>query len=120
MEHAERFIDRLAPGQPLHWRQEPDNPLDNLAVHLADDGRAWLGYVPLYLVQELAHLIERQVPIEITAVRRNPPPAPVRERLLCRLAAGSVEDFTPFATERYRPIPTEAAPYRFTQRELAG
>jgi hypothetical protein len=80
---AERdAIDRLVPGDRLSLRLEPDNPVDDRALLVTDNG-ARLGYVPGPLLEYVHEIMRSRY--ELTVERVNPASAGLHMRLLVRL-----------------------------------
>jgi hypothetical protein len=83
---AEERIEALKKGDPLKIRPEPENLHNRKAAMLLDDGNGKVGYVPQYLTEDLDDLLKRaRVAVEVERVNRIP--APVHQRLLCRMSA---------------------------------
>ena len=105
---AEARIAGLADGERLAWHRQPDNPVSPLAIVVDREAGGRLGWVPATLTEDLDVLIRGGSDLAVYAERRNLPPAPVHERLLCRLEAPAVEGFLPFSGSAYQPIPGRA------------
>lgn len=75
-------IDSLREGQPLQLRPEPDNPVDDRAVLVTDDGHR-LGYVPGPLLDYVHPILAGDH--ALTVERVNPAEAGFHMRLLVRL-----------------------------------
>lgn len=105
-------IGRLQFGDPLFPML--DCPRDNgsAAVALRTEDQIIVGYMPSYLVDDARHLLTRCELFEVFVEKVNPHPAPISERLLCRLESCWPPDFMPFAAERYQPVSAEAAKVR--------
>ncbi|MCP3920153.1 MAG: hypothetical protein GY711_31900 [bacterium] len=117
---AEDLIARLADGERLAWRREPDNPVSPLAIVVDREGGGQLGWVPATLSEDLDVLVRGGSDLAVFVERRNPAPAPVHERLLCRLEASAVPGFLPFSGVDYQPIPVAAKPLDLDTAELVA
>jgi hypothetical protein len=100
-------INRLKPCDPLLLLHDFQNPRDRLALALrTDDPQPILvGYCPRYLVDDAFEILRNDPDSVRVAVERiNPPPAPLRLRLLCHMTARWPDGFVPYSSEKYRPI----------------
>lgn len=75
-------IDQLEPGDRLSLRLEPDNPADDRALLVTQDGGR-LGYVPGPLLEYVHKIIQSDY--ELIVDRVNPAAAGLHMRLLVRL-----------------------------------
>ncbi|QAY69673.1 HIRAN domain-containing protein [Xylanimonas protaetiae] len=75
-------IDLLAPGDRLSLRFEPENPVDDRALLVTQDGGR-LGYVPTPLLEYVHEIIKREH--DLIVERVNPAEAGLHMRLLVRL-----------------------------------
>lgn len=116
VEGAEELIAGVREGEKLAC--ERDNPIDQLAVTVSREHGGRIGWVPACLVEDLERLMDGGSVIEVFAHKRNLPPAPVHERVLCRLEASAIPGFAPFSTATYRPIPSGATELSFDAAEL--
>ncbi len=101
---AEPVIARLRPDDELRWSPEPENEHDPLAIALFPlntDSDTLVGRVPFYLVEDFDELREVRADLRVFVERVNLPPAPVDQRLLCRLEARWSNGFVPFTTHRF-------------------
>ncbi len=117
---AEERIATLTEGERLGLRPEPDNPVSSLAIVVDRRGGGALGWVPATLLGDLERVRSRGSSLRASVERRNPHPAPVHERLLCRLEATAVAGFEPFSGADYSPIAAAATPVRPTRTELVA
>jgi hypothetical protein len=117
---AEERIARLAEGERLAWRREPDNPIDRLSIVVDRPNAGQLGWVPAALLGDLTLLIDGRSRVEVFAERANLAPAPVHERLLCRLEATAIAGFVPFSDATYQPIPEGATALHLDPAELVA
>jgi hypothetical protein len=67
-----------------------------------------VGYVPRYLASEAIPFLNANIEFRVYVERVNPPPAPTQQRLLCRLEACWPNNFQPFASDTYQPVPADA------------
>lgn len=77
-----KLVAGLRSGQPLTWREEPDNPVNDRAVRIEADGNR-VGWMPDYLLDELHKA--RGLTIALVVEHANGPDVPWHLRLLCRL-----------------------------------
>jgi hypothetical protein len=97
-------IAKIAPGDRLHCMLDFQNVYNQQAVALRTEDNYLLGYMPDYLVEDVALLRERAEPLTVLVDRVNRPPAPQGHRLLCRLQARWPANQQPFSDERFQPI----------------
>jgi hypothetical protein len=82
---AQERIARLAEGDQLHLRAEPDNKKNRQAMLLDVERDQPVGWLPDYLLPEFhAHLDAGHTPA-VYVVKANGPEVPWHLRLLCRL-----------------------------------
>lgn len=117
---AEARIAALRPGAALALEPDPANRADQLAIQVREGAGVQVGFVPNTLLEDLHDLRKLGSKIEVFAERVNPDPAPVQLRLLCRLEAGAVRGYSPFATTRYEPIPAGATRIQIQPQTLVG
>jgi len=98
----------LQPNDRLLIQHDFQNSADALALSLRTDDRFIVGYLPRYLLGDTINLIQRCATVEVFVARVNPPPAPLQQRMLCRLEACWPQEFRPFCGNEYRPIPRDA------------
>lgn len=102
-------IERLSAGERLRLQWDMDNEADPLALSLRTEDRIVVGYVPRYLLDDAWTLLQDcDYRPEITVAQVNPPPAPVQQRLLCRMEACWPNGFVPFATTDYQLLSGDA------------
>lgn len=112
---AEERIARLTPGEQILWMLDAQNPVNHDAIALRTDDRQLIGYMPDYLVSDVARLIEEKSPFDVFVERVNPSPAPLHHRLLCRLEARWPPGFAPFQGARFQPLEPAGPPTRLTE-----
>jgi hypothetical protein len=101
-------IHRLVVSDRLFLVLDFQNPADRRAVALRTEDRTWVGYMPRYLLDDAWNLIQTCGWIEVFVAQVNPAPAPIEQRLLCRLRSCWPTDFRPFCSDAYKPIPADA------------
>lgn len=82
--NAEADIALLVAEQQLTVVHERNNPKNPKALQLFGHESRPLGWVPDYLVDELAHAMDSDSSTSVVVARVNPPPTPYQHRLLCR------------------------------------
>jgi hypothetical protein len=102
----------LNPEEQIYPQCEPDSPVDGDAIELLSFDGQRIGYMPSYLLDDAHTLQETCSVCEVYVDRLNPPPAPLQQRLLCRLESCWPDGFTPYATPRYQPLSPQAAQVR--------
>lgn len=101
---AEAKIASLQAGSRLEAVVEPTNPINPRALKLRTGGE-YLGYLPDYLVSELACDPEQ---VEVIVKKVNLPPAPVHHRLLLEVSFPATEP-RPFSGHKYLPLSADAS-----------
>lgn len=99
----------LAPNEQLFPRCDEANPVDKTAIELLTGDGLRVGYMPAYLLDDAHTLQETCLTCEVYVERLNLPPAPIQQRLLCRLQSCWPEGFVPYSSGRYQPLSNEAA-----------
>lgn len=102
---ARQRISHLREGDRVRLQWDMDNEADPRALSIRTDDRIVVGYVPRYLLDDAWGLLQDcdSIP-EITVAQMNPPPAPLQQRLLCRMESCWPDGFTPYSTDDYLPI----------------
>lgn len=106
---AHERVLRLAPEERLIAWPDPDNPADPDAMRLWTTDEVSVGFLPRYLTKEAQCLWELCSYLEIHVESVNPPPAPIQQRLLCRMESCWPENFRPFDDPAFQPISDQAA-----------
>jgi hypothetical protein len=101
---AEARLTTITPGTQLYCMLDFQNAYNLRAVALRSADYCMLGYVPDYLTADLDLLRQNDAPLIVRVDRVNPPPAPQKHRLLCRLQAAWPADHEPFTDERFQPL----------------
>lgn len=102
-EDVEVELARLRPGDDLALLHEPENPYNPEALVAAGEGLVPLGYVPNLLVHDL-HRLRSLTHVRVSVVRTNPSDAPSHLRLIARLDAEGVGDFSFFQGPSWQPL----------------
>lgn len=69
-----------------------------------------VGYMPDYLLEDAFEWDKSCGYIELFVEKVNPMPAPVQQRLLCRMESCWPDGFKPFSTRRYQPLSADPLP----------
>lgn len=96
----------LKKGAPLFIMRDLQNVVDQGALVLRTGDYCCVGFLPRYLVGEISELVCRESTLEFRLEQLNPPPAPIQQRMLCRLRASADRNFTPFSSAVYEPLAT--------------
>jgi hypothetical protein len=100
-------INKLEPREVILLLHDFQNKYDPNALALRTEDMILVGHCPRYLLDDAYGLIRECSDIEIQVERINLIPAPLQYRLLCNLSACWPEDFHPFTSNVYQPIPSE-------------
>lgn len=106
---AHERIAMLVRGNRLFILPDVQNPVDSRALALRSDDQIIVGYVPRYLLEDAWQLLEKcgWDVVEVFVDKVNLPPAPLQQRLLCRMKSCWPDGFVPFAGPTYQPIKAE-------------
>lgn len=96
------------PKGPIRAKLEPNNPADPFAVQLTSADHFPMGYVPQYYSKSIFELLLRRQEPDFSVIRRNPAPAPTRERLLIRANLQVPQDWKFDAALDFKPISRKA------------
>lgn len=102
-------IAALEQEERLCVRPDLHNPVVPEALGLWTEDEVQIGYMPSYLLDDAHTLHDTCMFCEVYVDRVNLPPAPIQQRLLCRLQSCWPDGFTPYATARYQPLSSNAA-----------
>ena len=96
-------------GEPLLAMRDFQNPTDPNAIALRTVERSerdvsMVGYYPRYLTNDFLRLMDRNLSPQISVEWVNPPPAPVRFRVLCKSVWPWPDGFIPFDSDEYEPL----------------
>lgn len=97
-------IASLKQQETLLLMADFQNPHDEMALALRSLDRFIVGYLPRYLCPDSWTLIQECSQIEIDVQQVNMPPAPLQQRLLCRMKSCWPQGFTPFSTAEFTPF----------------
>ena len=106
---AQRFAETLKHGDRLFIMHDLQNPADRDALTLRTEDYCCVGFLPRYLLPDFWELVRTDVAIEVTVEKLNPPPAPIQQRILCKLQAVPEEDFQPCSSDVYKPYVTHTS-----------
>ncbi|MEM9881712.1 MAG: DNA-binding protein [Planctomycetota bacterium] len=105
------LMDSVRIGDRLFLQWDTQNPADHQAMSLRTANHLAAGFVPRYLTDDAWRLQREQDlcgwPIEITVAHVNPAPAPMQQRLVCRMEACWPDGFVPFSGDAYQPVPED-------------
>jgi hypothetical protein len=100
----------LHPGDRLYLLHDCQNPVDPAAMLLRTNDCVIVGFLPGYLLEDARRLADGCGTIEFEVAQVNPPPAPLSQRLLCKMSAcWPDESFVPFSSAAYQPIAPNAS-----------
>lgn len=112
-ESALHRIEQLRAGERLLLMKDIQNTYEGTALLLRTNAESAgdlhiVGYCPRYLLDDTATIIDKcsdvATMIRIEVERINPPPAPKKFRLLCKMSARWPDGFQPFRSPKYNPI----------------
>ena len=94
-------VNTLRRGDGLFLAKDVQNPVDPLALSVrTEDPPAVIGYCPRFLTSDVGRLLEQPETVKLTVSQVNAD-APLQYRLLCRLQAPWLADFTTFADKEF-------------------
>lgn len=96
LDGAGELIEKLHPGDELFLVNDPDNPVNPLAIKVANQDRAPLGWVPNPLL-DYVHEVRRYGSHRLTVVQANGPEVGPHLRLLVQLDGHVSPAYRPFA-----------------------
>jgi hypothetical protein len=108
--NADRIASELEEGARLLCRIERDNPVNSKAVVLTNDRHSIVGYLPDYLCDDVAALLETGVEVQVKVARINSIHTALSNRVLCMLTAKVPRNFRPFSGAMFKPLSPEATP----------
>lgn len=100
---SQKRLENLERGEQLYVAIELTNPVTQLAVQIQTVDYHMIGWAPRYLVGDLVAAIAESGAYEAEVVRRNPMPAPSKQRLLVELR-GHWRDHQPMSSADYLPL----------------
>jgi hypothetical protein len=101
---AQEKVLSLAQGNRLFVVHDLQNPVDEDALLLRTEDYCCVGFLPRYLCSDTWRLLHKNADIQIFVEQVNPPPAPIQQRILCRMIAKPVPGFAPCSDEVYQPL----------------
>jgi hypothetical protein len=101
---AQELANNLKCGNRLFIMHDFQNPADPEALTLRTEDYCCVGFLPRYLLSDIWELIRLEKDIEVTIEKLNLSPAPIQQRILCRMETAKVEGFEPYSSGIYRPI----------------
>jgi len=107
-EEQERAL-RLRRAEELSAVREPTNQYDPNAIRLWTQDRVSVGYVPRYLAGDACQLLKQCTYFKVFVEQVNPAPAPLQQRVLCRLRSCWPRGFRPCTALFYKPIPADVS-----------
>jgi len=109
---AQQLAENLEYGDRLFIMHDLQNPADKDALTLRTEDYCCVGFLPRYLLVDFWELVKTNGAIEVTVTveKLNPPPAPIQQRILCKLQAVPEEDFQPCSSDIYTPYVTSTSP----------
>jgi hypothetical protein len=105
--HARMLV--LTPEEQVFPHCETSNAVDSSAIELLSHDGLRIGYMPSYLLDDAHTLQETCEFCDVFIERLNLPPAPIQQRLLCRLESCWPEGFIPYSSSRYQPLSKAAS-----------
>ena len=94
----------LDAGAPLHAVHDLQNRVDPRALVLRTGDYCCVGFIPRYLLDDVWKLLENGDQLSVTVEQINRPPAPVQQRVLCRLSAEARCGFLPCSGEEFQSV----------------
>jgi len=116
LSHGLRYLPEDSRDRVSHLKKEDrlyimadfQNPVDRNALMLRTEDRINVGYLPRYFLGDAWQLVDDCSEIEVLVAQVNPEPAPLQQRLLCRLESCWPDDFEPFKQSVYEPLSEDA------------
>lgn len=106
--HADSAAQDLSSGDRLWMMHDMQNPVDKKAIMLRTEGNCPVGFLPRFLLCDTWALLDLGEKVRILVERVNPPPAPIQQRILCKMKARRPADFAPGSDRMYDPVPEAA------------
>lgn len=102
--------ENLHAGDGLFIVHDMQNRYDRRALVLRTGDYCCVGFIPRFLIGDVWMLLEdnEQVTVTVTVEQLNPPPAPIQQRILCRLSATVRNHFSPCSAEDFLPLVSES------------
>lgn len=112
LRHMPQFADgiakELSPSDRLWIMHDLQNPVDRKAILLRTEDNCPVGFLPQFLLSDTWALLNAGEEVAVLVERVNPPPAPIQQRILCKMEARRPKGFKPFDDGRYSPVPAAA------------
>lgn len=93
----------LRDGDSLFLLHDLQNAADPQALLLRTAGYCCVGFIPRFLCDDVWALFKDGENMRITVAKVNPPPAPVQQRVLCRLTGIARNHFVPCSSKDFQP-----------------
>jgi hypothetical protein len=98
----------LHTGDSLFIVHDLQNRVDPKALVLRTSDYCCIGFIPRFLIGDVWALLENEEQVTVTLEQLNPPPAPIQQRILCRLSAIVRNHFFPCSGEDFQPLVNES------------
>ena len=108
-DYAQRLANTLKRGDPLFIMHDLQNPVDPEAMVLRTSDYCCVGFLPRYLLADLWELVKTEGSIKVSIERLNASPAPIQQRILCKLQTAKREGFEPCSSDIYLPLSSESS-----------
>lgn len=105
---ADNAAQGLSPGDRLRMMHDMQNRVDKEAIMLRTEGNCPIGFLPRFLLSDTWALLHLGEKVKIFVEQVNPPPAPIQQRILCKMKARRPADFAPGRGRVYDPVPEAA------------
>jgi hypothetical protein len=100
--------ESLHAGDSLFIMHDIQNRVDPKALVLRTSGYCCVGFIPRFLIGDVWALLEDEEQVTVTVEQLNPPPAPIQQRILCRMSATVRNHFSPCSGEDFQPLVSES------------
>ncbi|MBW7988953.1 MAG: DNA-binding protein [Planctomycetes bacterium] len=104
---AQGLVETLESEARLFIMHDLQNPVDNEALILRTEDYCCVGFLPRYLLPDCWEFLKGSDAIKVFIEKLNPPPAPIQQRILCRMEANTKEGFQPCSSYIYGPFVSE-------------
>jgi hypothetical protein len=101
---AQDIAGGLEAGESLFLFHDMQNPVDTNAIALRTSSYCCVGFLPNYMLDDCWDLIRQHENIEVNVERVNLSPAPIQQRIVCRMQATKKNGFTPLSSDIYEPL----------------
>lgn len=95
---------KLQTGEPLLLMHDLQNEVDPKAFVLRTKDYCCIGFVPRFLTEDVWTLLDTGEQVGVTIQQLNPPPAPIQQRVLCKLLAEVRSGFSPCSSNDFQAI----------------